>query len=135
MLKKESHELSAETLEDAIICRIDKNSFLNILNSMSILKDHLGTLLSQEISVLIKDLTNISQRSVRQRLAYIILILNDIYDSNITMSRQDIADYVGASTENIIRELSSLKKDNIIEIRNKLITVKSKEKLKFIASY
>ena len=135
LLKQNNHELTAETLEDSIICRIDKTSFLKLLNSMPVLKDNVASLLSNEISILTKEITNITQRSVRQRLAYIILILNDLYENKITMSRQDIADYVGASTENIIRELSSFKKENLIQIERNIILVKSQNKLKIIASY
>ncbi len=135
LLKQNNHELTAEALEDTVICRIEKGDFLNLLDSIPLLKDHVTSLLSNEISILTKEITNLAQRSVRQRLAYLLLFLNDIYDNEITISRQDIADYVGASTENIIRELSSFKKEKLIQIEGKVISINANEKLKKIANF
>ena len=42
---------------------------------------------------------------------------------NVTLSREEIADYVGTSTESAIRHLSEFNQDRIIELSGKKIKI------------
>lgn len=135
LLTNSPYFLTAETLEDVYACRINKNNFFEILETNKSLKDYLIHQISFENRGLINDVILISNQSVFQKLAYILLMLNDFYkNEGINLTRQDLADFVGASKENIIRELSYLKKQKIISIQNRLIHVKNFPALKHIIS-
>lgn len=50
-----------------------------------------------------------------------------------TITRKDIADFSGLSTENLIRILADLKKDNIISTNNKVIEILKPETIKILS--
>ncbi|MDO6738794.1 Crp/Fnr family transcriptional regulator [Wenyingzhuangia sp. 2_MG-2023] len=84
-------------------------------------------------------ITNISTNTVHQRMADLILFLKDTYgvtEDNtikIQLSRKEIASSVGTATESAIRILSSFKKDKMIELKGKSITILDETELLKIA--
>jgi CRP-like cAMP-binding protein len=115
LINDTTYYLTAETLGDVYACKINKYNFLGLIDSNKNLKEHLIKKLANENQNLVRDIVLISNQTVFQRLAYILIVLNDIFKGEgINITRKDLADYVGASTENIIRELSYLKKNEII---------------------
>lgn len=84
-------------------------------------------------------ITNISTNTVHQRIADLILFLKETYgidDTNtikIKLSRKEIASSVGTATESAIRILSTFKKDGLIDLVGKSITIIDEDQLKHIA--
>jgi len=75
-----------------------------------------------------------AQKSVRERLAFSLLILMDIYgEEPINLSREDLANFVGTATETLIRLLKDFKEEGIIEVHTRKISVLNREKLFAIA--
>ena len=76
---------------------------------------------------------------MKQRLAEMLLNLNEKFGSNIDnvlnihLSREDIANIIGTATESAIRLLSEFKKDEIISLKGKNISLLDTQKLKKIA--
>ena len=68
-----------------------------------------------------------------------LLNLNEKFGSNIDnvlnihLSREDIANIIGTATESAIRLLSEFKKDEIISLKGKNISLLDTQKLKKIA--
>jgi CRP/FNR family transcriptional regulator len=60
------------------------------------------------------------------------VFINHIIDTTIT--RKDIAEYSGLATENLVRILSDLKRDNIISISNKTIEILNFETLRMLSN-
>jgi len=61
---------------------------------------------------------------VEQRLAKTLLILSTKLGLNINITRQELAEMIGVTTETVIRILSSLKKKKIIaSVRGKIIVL------------
>ena len=73
------------------------------------------------------------------RIAYILLYFSEkIYKNNVfelPVSRKEIAEFIGMTTENVIRALSELRKDGIIKIYGKTIEIADTERLKKINEY
>ncbi len=73
------------------------------------------------------------------RIAFIILYFSDkIYQNNsfqLPVSRKEIAEFIGMTTENVIRTLSELRKDGIIKIFGKTIEIIDKQRLMKIMEY
>ncbi|MBP8850384.1 MAG: Crp/Fnr family transcriptional regulator [Breznakibacter sp.] len=82
-----------------------------------------------------KYITDIAQKSVRERLAEVLLLLMDGFDLDdegylqITLTREEIANLVGTATETVIRLLSEFKNDHLIELAGKRIKLVNIPKL------
>jgi len=74
-------------------------------------------------------ITDIAQKTVRERLAEILVqLINDFgIDDNrvllITLTREELANIVGTATESVIRLLSEFKHDKLIELNGRKIKV------------
>jgi CRP-like cAMP-binding protein len=67
---------------------------------------------------------------VRERLAFTMLILMDVFDQEpINLSREDLANFVGTATETLIRLLKDFKEEGIIEVQTRKIKVLDKQRL------
>lgn len=130
MFSEEPYKVAAETLEESNICFIGKDDFLNMMDSNPVLRKGIIKELSKELSDRADFITNMAQKSVRERLAFTMILLMDIYNPEpINLSREDLANFVGTATETLIRLLKDFKEEGIIEVHTRKITVLNKEKL------
>lgn len=134
MFSGDPYAVSAETLEDCNICFISKEDFLNMIDSNTTLRNGIMKELSKELSDRAKFITNMAQKSVRERLAYSLLILGDVYGKEpINITREDMANFVGTATETLIRLLKEFKEDGIIDVNTRKLSIINKEQLIRIA--
>ncbi len=83
-------------------------------------------------------ITDIAQKTVRERLAEVLLFLvndfgldNEQY-LNISLTREELANIVGTATESVIRLLSEFKSDKLVELngrRIKIVNTRGLEKI------
>jgi len=72
-------------------------------------------------------ITDIAQKSVRERLAEVLLLLKESFDLDhqntlqISLTREELANTVGTATESVIRLLSEFKQDKLIELDGRRI--------------
>jgi CRP/FNR family transcriptional regulator len=105
-----------------------------MMDSNPVLRNGIIKELSRELSDRADFITNMAQKSVRERLAFTMIILLDIYEKEpINLSREDLANFVGTATETLIRLLKDFKEEGIIEVHTRKISVLNKEKLFSIA--
>jgi CRP/FNR family transcriptional regulator len=125
MLSGEPYKLSASTLEDANICFVSKDDFLNMLDNNTSMRNAVLKELSKELGERAIFITNLAQKSVRERLAYALMILQDIYgEEPINLTREDLANFVGTATETLIRLLKDFKEDGYIEVQTRKVFVR-----------
>lgn len=130
MFSGDPYKVSASTLEDSNICFIAKEDFLDLMDANATLRNNIMKELSKELGERAVFITNMAQKSVRERLAFALLILNNIYkDEMINLSREDLANFVGTATETLIRLLKEFKEDHLIEIYTRKIKIKDLDKL------
>jgi CRP/FNR family transcriptional regulator len=90
--------------------------------------------LSLELAERATFITNLAQKSVRERLASSLVILNDIYKEDmINLTREDLANFVGTATETLIRLLKDFKEEDLIKTHARKIEILDKEGLLRIA--
>jgi CRP/FNR family transcriptional regulator len=90
--------------------------------------------LSKELADRVEFITNMAQKSVRERLAFALILLTNIYeDEPINLSREDMANFVGTATETLIRLLKDFKEEGLIEVQTRKMTVLDAKKLMDIA--
>jgi len=134
-----NYNYSVTALENSVTCNMDlaevkqltatNGDFaLNIIEKMSKVSD-----------MIILESLEIRQKHLPGRVAYILLhFAEHIYEEDefeLPMSRKEVAEYIGMTTENVIRVLSEFRKDNIIEIDGKNIKIVSTERLKNISKH
>lgn len=143
LLGEENYSNSSMIVEDAKICFIPKEAFMNsLLSNMQFLR-RITKSLSHEIGIMEGKLTDATQKSIRERLAFVLLQLGNSYgveggDSqriDLILSREEIAGIVGTATESVIRLLSEFKKDNLIELDGKKIIIKDKRGLARLSDF
>lgn len=130
ILSSETYMASATALENTDVCFIAKETITNLIKSNSNFSFSLLELLSDDLKRAEKKITNMAQKHVRERIAETILLLREAYgfkadgvsiDSNLT--RKEIANIAGTTTETSIRILSEFQKDGIIELEGKNIRI------------
>jgi CRP/FNR family transcriptional regulator len=130
MFSGEPYKVSAETLEDSNVCFIAKEDFLNMIDTNVTLRNNVMKQLSKELGDRAVFITNMAQKPVRERLAFSLVMLNNIYkEEMINLSREDLANFVGTATETLIRLLKEFKDDGLIEIHTRKIEILELQKL------
>lgn len=130
MFSGDPYIVSAETLEECTICFISKEDFLSMIDSNAVLRNGIMKELSKELSERAKFITNMAQKSVKDRLAFSLVMLQDIYGSEpINLSREDLANFVGTATETLIRLLTQFKTEGFIRTETRKLWVIDREAL------
>lgn len=134
MFSGDPYNVAAETLEESNICFIAKDDFLNMMDTNVTLRNGIIKELSKELSDRASFITNMAQKSVRERLAFALILLNGVYEPEpINLSREDMANFVGTATETLIRLLKDFKEEGIIEVHTRKLTILNFDKLVSIA--
>ena len=129
------HRESAATLEDSEILLIPKTDFNSLVFKNAYVAKKFIKLLANDIADKESQLIKLAYNSVRKRVAEALVKLYDRYTENntkpfqIAISRDDVANLSGTSTETAIRTLSDFKEEKIIEIKGSTITITDVEKL------
>lgn len=131
LLGEELYPDSAATIENSQITFIPKESFLKVLRSSTALSNALLKALGHEFSLFINSITNLATRSVRERLAFNLLILHEKFKSpgergaasQIHLSRTDLANMVGTAKESLVRLLQEFNRAGLIEKTSKTIRI------------
>jgi len=144
LLGEEHYAASATILEDAKVCFIPKESFFHLLAVDSNLYRKLMQSVCHELGLMEEKVTELSQKTVRERLAHTLLMLKETYgidgDDNsrkidIALSREDLASIVGAATETVIRLLSEFKSDGHISFEGKKVRILNSKALAKISDF
>lgn len=139
LISDEPANLSAVALEDMQVCFIPKNEILGFFNennkfSMNVMKTICGDLKDADDLMV-----NMAQKTVKERLAYTLLYLEETFGSNddttlkLQLSREEISSIIGTATESCIRLLSEFKKLKLIDLVGKKIAILDKIALKKMA--
>lgn len=136
LLSNERYHCDAVALEDSSICVVDKNYFNEIAISNRKLCTELFKKIGSDLKKAEEQIVSLSQKNVRERTAEALLFFKATYGFeadgqtiNIQLSREEIADFVGTSTESAIRLLSEFNNDKIIELAGKKIKILDIDKL------
>lgn len=141
-LGEEFYSATAVALDDSCVCFIDKNDFFQVLKTNENFSLDLIHLLARELREAEDMIRDMAQKSVRERVAEVLLLIKEKYGVdasdptllNSRMTREELASYVGTATETLIRLLSDLKEENIIETQGRRIRILNPKALFQIAN-
>jgi CRP/FNR family transcriptional regulator len=143
LLGEENYSSSSMIIEDAKICFIPREVFLGSMMKNAEFFKRITKQLCHELGVMEEKLTDASQKSIRERLALLLLQLANTYGVdgggyqriNLLLTREELAGMVGTATESVIRLLSEFKKDGLIELEGKKILLKDKKGLARLSDF
>lgn len=142
VLSESSYSDNVMAIENSKIAFIPKEDFNNILDNSLTFSRLLLKSLSHEFSVLANLMAVLSQRTVRERVALSLLILNDKYLNDdegipplITLSRTDLASMAGTVLETLARVLHDFKQEKLILIQGRKIEIINRGRLSTIANF
>lgn len=122
-------QYSVVALTDCKVCSFDINMLTDIIQRNNIFAADIIRQANDYIVDLHKRFFSISHKQLHGRLADIILYLSkDIFESNtfnMSLSRKDIAEYMGTTTESAIRILKEFHNDKIIDVKGKEVDILS----------
>lgn len=131
LMTGEAYSVSAAALEDSMICRIPQSAFFGMIDKDGKLSLRVIHLLSGELRDAEKQIVNLAQKPVRERLAEALLLLREVYGTengehsalNVRLTREELASVVGTATETLVRTIAELKREKLIATDKKKILI------------
>jgi CRP-like cAMP-binding protein len=129
LIAGEVHPVSSVLLEDSTVMLIPGTVFKGLIDSSQHFARNVLSALARDFTVWMNRMTVFTKFPVRRRLILALLILHEQYrisgspPGEITMTRTELSEYVGASLETVVRVLNSLKKKNLVEIHGRRIVL------------
>jgi len=121
------YHFSGNALTPSTIYHIDANLFKEIIFSNKLFAEKIFHWYCKITKWHLNRLSAIANKQSHGRISDVLLYLyEDVFDKGLidsVISRKDIAELAGMTTESAVRILSELKKDNIIKIHNKGIEI------------
>jgi len=136
------YNCTAATLEDSVVCFVERQSFQSVLEENCEFAHNLLGLLTQELREAENMIRDMAQKSVRERLAIALILLKNKFGMDAKeprylsakLSREELASLVGTATETVIRLISEFKEAGILETQGKKIQILQPEILLGIAN-
>lgn len=140
LMRNSEYHYWAETIEKTELSFLPKKYFLELIETHPVFSASLMRIFARQFDAVMDKMVDILSDQVRKRTAKILLWLIDKYGLEedhqtikIILSRNDLAHLVATNTETLVRALTELRKEKIIELKRKKIVVENFEKLNDIA--
>ncbi len=141
LLSGENYNATATAIEDTLVCFFPKNIYLNLLAGNPRFSMSTIQMLSTDLKVAEHMITNMAQKQVRERMAEALLLLKEFFGLeedgatiNTVLTREDIGNLAGTTTETSIRVLSDFNKSRIVKLMGKKIRILNLKELIKIAN-
>jgi len=129
MLSGDHYNETTEAVDDTTICLLPKDTVKQLLDNYTDIGQKFIKVLSSNLIEKEEQLLQLAYHSVRKRMAEILLRLSkqqktsESLESQIRISREDLASMAGMATETVSRTLSDFKDEGIIEKKGSVIDI------------
>ena len=134
---KDNNLFSLIAIEDCEVIMIDSKVTEEVLMDNSKFAMMMFQVASEMFKKSVMNFISLAHKQKEGRIADIILYLaNEVYHSNsflLSLTRKEIAEFAGCSTENVIMTLSKWQNEKIVSTEGKTIEIKDVDKLKYIS--
>jgi CRP/FNR family transcriptional regulator, anaerobic regulatory protein len=118
--------IGAYALEDTILCNFSNEDMLEILHNVPEFTFDLMLFYAEELNKSENNIRKIAHMNVRERVIDTLLYIHKKFGQinnviELDLSRKEIADFAGTTDEQVIRVISSLKKEELINTVGKKI--------------
>ncbi|MBK6281924.1 MAG: Crp/Fnr family transcriptional regulator [Draconibacterium sp.] len=127
LLSQELACTTAKVIDEAVLCHVPYQTLLFLIQSNWQFSHHMLQIVCKELREANDYITDIAQKTVRERLAEVLLLLKENFELDnqntlqISLTREELANMVGTATESVIRLLSEFKQDKLIELQGRKI--------------
>ena len=127
--------IGAYALEDTMLCNFSNEDMLEILHNVPEFTFDLMLFYAEELNKSENNIRKIAQMNVRERVIDTLLYIHRKFGQlhgviELDLSRKEIADFAGTTDEQVIRVISSLKKEVLIKTVGKKIGLINPDKLR-----
>lgn len=130
------YKYSITAIEPTSVCFIDLECIRDTIKSKGDFAMEIVEKMSQASDEVLEARYTLSKKTLKAKLAYILLYFAEtIYESysfELPISRTEIAELVDMRSENVIRIMSDLKKNNIIKTKGQKVEILDVEQLRLI---
>ena len=136
LLCDEPFGATAEAMDEMEITFLPADTFNHLLEVDPKLSYAMLQKIAYELGESSKTITFLAQKTVRERLAEVLLLLEHKLGTDpegfikISLTREEIANLVGTATESAIRLISEFKQDELISVDGRNIRILNHDKLK-----
>lgn len=131
------YKATATALDDSQVCFIDKKYILKMVQNEPTVACNLISRLGRDLGASEDKLASFSQKNVRERVCELLLLLKESHGKvhengiriDIKLTREEMASLVGTATETLIRIISELKEEKIVEQQGKSIVIIDEKRL------
>lgn len=132
------HACAAECLEHTAVCELPFNQLEEISQHIPTLRHQLMKIISREVLNEHKHLLILGKKNAHERLAIFLLGLSTRFEErgysssefNLSMSRYDLANYLGLAVETVSRLFTRFQEDGVLEVNRKCVEIKDFDKLR-----
>lgn len=139
VFSNDRYHYSVTALEKSVTCNLEMKEVKRMARENGNLALNLLEYMSRVADKIILDSLEVRKKHLKGRVAYLLLFFSqNVYFSSefdLPLSRKEMAEYVGMTTENVIRSLSEFRRDGILKIYGKTILIVKMDTLKSIAEY
>jgi CRP-like cAMP-binding protein len=133
------YKYSVSAVVDSTVCSLDMGFIKNhALNNAQFVMNLMSKVSEATDKIIIENL-EIKRKQLRGRVAHVLLFFAEhVYDSQefeLPVSRREIGEYIGMTTENVIRTLSEFRNHGIIKILGKKILIIDRKRLETISEF
>ena len=134
--KDNRYPIGAVAIEDSTLCSFSNETLAEMLKTLPELTYDLMLFYSSELNVSETKVKTLAQMTVREKVIDVFLYLFRKFGQtkegylDIALSRKEIADFAGTTEEQVIRVISSLKKEKLLQTSGKKIGITSDYLLK-----
>jgi len=134
------YPVSATAIEPSTVCFIEIEFFLT---SLKVNQDFLYQLMmffAEELKVSERKMRNLAHMPLKGRVALALLTLDEKFGVlpdgfiDLTLTKQDLASYTGATYETVFRVLNDLSEEKLVKLSGKNIGILDKQRLTEISS-
>ncbi len=131
---------SAKAIQNSVLCFIPGDMLISMIKNNG---DFALDILQQsckELGEANSFITDIAQKTVRERLAEVLIKLKENFELDeyntlqVSLTREELANIVGTATESVIRLLSEFKQDKLIDLQGRKIILLDIKKLEKISN-
>lgn len=118
---------SVTAMEDCEVEQYDMNSVRNVMQMNIVFTNEMVKILNHNMARFFKRFVNMTEKNARGKVANMLMCLaSSVYFSfefTLSMSRQEMAEFLGISMENIVRILKEFENDKLLIVEGKNVKI------------
>jgi CRP-like cAMP-binding protein len=131
----EKHFVSAQAIDEVVVLSIRKKDYLTLVNKYPLIAMNIVTILGKGLDNEYERILDLVGETVEHRLCNFLFMLFIKFGTTLSLTREELAELAGTTTETSIRVLSRLKAAGIISSSRGRIVILNQAKLQALAQH